>query len=80
MKLPEVLIWGDWACRNIAGLECADPNNWYVLAARTQEYVCVRARALSRMTLRYEYKRLGLTGFVIAQLLPLGTGGGKTRV
>ena len=62
MKLPEVIIYGDWTCQNIAGLECPDPNNWYVLAARKQEYVCLRARALSRMTLRYEYKRLGLTG------------------
>ena len=62
MKLPPITIWGDWNCQNIAGLECADPNNWYVLAARKQEYVCVCARALSRMTLRYEYKRLGLTG------------------
>ena len=47
MKLPEVLIWGDWACRNIAGLECPDPDNWYVLAARKQEYVCVCARTLA---------------------------------
>jgi hypothetical protein len=40
--------------------------------------VCVRA--LSLMTLRCECKRLGLTGFGIAQLLQLGTGGGKARV
>ena len=62
MKLPPITIWGDWNCQNIAGLDCTDPDNWYVLAARKQEYVCVCARALSRMTLRYEYKRLGLTG------------------
>ena len=47
MKLPPASIWGDWSCQNIAGLDCTDPNNWYVLAARKQEYVCARARTLA---------------------------------
>jgi len=47
MKLPPITIWGDWNCQNIAGLDCTDPDNWYVLAARKQEYVCVCARTLA---------------------------------
>jgi len=52
MKLPPASIWGDWSCQNIAGLDCTDPNNWYVLAARKQEYVCVCVRA---RTLAYDF-------------------------
>ena len=52
MKLPPITIWGDWNCQNIAGLDCTDPDNWYVLAARKQEYVCVCVRA---RTLAYDF-------------------------